>query len=192
VKSAIPLLIASLGCVCACSSSDKSTPPPSTASTATVTIASPAPGSSFEITAVNTDIEIQIDETNFTLVKLGTEGTDMSQGQVRVYVDGMSCDDPGDGPMPVMVPYNRILPNDDGESTVGMDYCASGVPALDDKDHTMVAQLYHGETPLMNAAGATITDQIVFHTTWSDAAAGAAGSGIAEETDAGAGGAGTK
>ena len=54
-----------------------------------------------------------------------------------------------------------------------MDYCASGVPALDNKTHTLTAQLWHGDVKL-NAS-----DELHFHTTFS--------SGIDAGSDAGAG-----
>jgi hypothetical protein len=162
--------------MCACSS-DKTSSPGSSDSSATVHISSPVAASSFEITPDMTDIDVVVTETDFTLVPLGMEGSDMSQGQVRLYVDGMSCDDPGgdDPGEPAMpVDYNRILPNATGENTIGMDYCAGGVPAVDDKDHVLEAQLWHGTTPLLDSTGATIKDDVSFHTTFS-ATAGAAG-----------------
>ena len=174
MKYCLPIVL--LACAaCACSS-DKTDSPTATPSNATVKIVTPAVGDSFEVTPDVTDMDVVITETNFTLVALGMEGNDMTKGQVRLYVDDMSCDDPGDGAMPVPLEYNRILPNQDGENNVGLDYCAGGVPAVDDKDHTLKAQLWHGTTPLTGATGADITDQVTFHTTFSaTGAAGAAG-----------------
>jgi hypothetical protein len=173
VKAAL-LLCLSFSLVCACGS-DKtdSNPAPITPSNATVTIVSPTTDQSFALTPDVVDIDVDIKETNFTRVMLGMEGSDMSKGQVRLYVDGAACNDPGDGAMPVPLAYNAILPNADGESVIGMDYCPGGTIPLDDKDHMLKAQLWHGETALKNAAGEEISDSRTFHTTYSDT--GAAG-----------------
>jgi hypothetical protein len=139
-----------------------------TPTSATVKIAKPDAGSSFEITPDSTDIDVDVAVTGFTLVALGSEGTDMTKGQVRLYVDGHDCDDPGEGTDPPLK-YNRILPNAGNESTIGMDYCVGGVAALTDKTHTLEARLYHGETEL------SAFDTLTFKTTFSykDAAADA-------------------
>ncbi len=178
MKYSLPILLLTCA-VCACSSG-KTSSTGSSGSSATVHIASPVAAASFEITPDATDIDVMVSETDFTLVPLGMEGSDMSQGQVRLYVDGMSCDDPGGddpGEPTTPVDYNRILPNAAGENTIGMDYCPGGVLAVDDKDHTLEAQLWHGTTPLLDSTGATIKDDVSFHTTYSatDGAAGAAG-----------------
>jgi hypothetical protein len=141
------------------------------ASRATIKLTSPHEGDSFVITPNDVDVPIDFTVEGFTLVPLGQEGTDPSKGQARFYVDEMDCNDPGEGGEPA-VPYNRIYPNEADEKTIGMDYCAGGVRALDDKTHTLTAQLWHGEIKL------NVADEIHFHTTFS--------SGIDAGTDAGA------
>jgi len=138
-------------------SNDPDAPSPS------VKITTPHEGDSFVITADSVDVDVDFDVQHFELVPLGQEGTDMGKGQVRLYVDGDNCNDPGDpGQMPL--PYNKIWPNDAMEKHVGMDYCAGGVPAIDNKTHTLKAQLWHGTTALTQS---TATNQITFKTTFS-------------------------
>ncbi|HEY2410294.1 MAG TPA: hypothetical protein VGI10_30020 [Polyangiaceae bacterium] len=173
MKAALSLcLLTSLVCACG---SDKTAAPatPAGPSNATVTIAAPTMGQSFALTADSVDIDVNIQETNFTRVMLGMEGADMSMGQVRLYVDDAACNDPGEGAMPTPLTYNAILPNADGASSIGMDYCQGGTTTLMDMDHTLKAQLWHGDTALMNAAGTEISATVTFHTTFSDTDAGA-------------------
>jgi hypothetical protein len=47
-----------------------------------------------------------------------------------------------------------------------MDYCVGGVSGLQNKTHTLLARLYHGETAL------TATDKLTFKTTFSYGDAG--------------------
>jgi hypothetical protein len=133
-----------------------------------VKITAPEAGASFVITADLTDIDVAVSVTGFTLVPLGTEASDPNAGQVRLFVDGTDCNDPGTDAGPL--PYNRILPNGDNESTIGMDYCVGGIDAVNDKSHTLQAQLWHGGTRITTP---TATDTISFHTYFSDGGADA-------------------
>ena len=132
----------------------------------TVSIVTPASGSTHELNADEVDIELKVEVTGFTLVPLGEEGDDPRKGQVRIFVNEHDCDDPGDETEPA-VEYNRILPNEENESTIGMDYCVGGVDALIDKTHALKAQLFHGETPL------SVTATTAFKTTFDFRDAGA-------------------
>jgi hypothetical protein len=153
---AVLLAIASSACSTSTSQNEVSSAgPPSLA------VAKPLEGQSFEITPTDVDVDVSVVVTNFTLVPLGQEGTDMDKGQVRIFVDGDDCDDPGDpGEGDPQVPYNRILPNAHGESTVGLDYCVGGVSAIDGRSHVLRAELWHGDQPL------SISQQLTFRTTF--------------------------
>src|SRR5262249_52509856 len=124
-----------------------------------VKITQPGEGFTFAATLDELDMPIAVQVENFVLAPLGEEGSDPAKGQVRLYVDDDQCNDPGeDGEPPV--PYNRILPNDENNQTVGVDYCMGGVALLNGRSHTLKAQLWHGQTAL------PITDQITFNTTF--------------------------
>jgi hypothetical protein len=133
----------------------------------TVRIDSPTEGQSFELTEVDTDVALSVTVGSFTLVPLGQEGDDRAKGQVRVFVDDHDCDDPGDPDQhEEPAPYNRILPNDKGESTIGLDYCSGGVLAIDGKSHRLRAELWHGGQPI------GVTHAITFRTTFRRSDAG--------------------
>jgi hypothetical protein len=127
---------------------------------ATVKIVQPRNDDSFVITPYEVDVPLAVDVKGLMLVPLGQEGADFSKGQVRIFVDGADCNDPGDGTEEPPSPYNRILPNDENESTIGMDYCLGGILGIDNRTHTLKAELWHGETPL------GIADEIRFKTTF--------------------------
>jgi hypothetical protein len=164
--------------VIACSSEDSGTPSApteggagTTGTAPSVKITKPHEGESFALTPDIVDVDVDFDVQHFELVLLGQEGTDMGKGQVRLFVDGDSCNDPGEPPAEPPSPYNKIWPNDAMEKHVGMDYCAGLAMALDNKTHTLKAQLWHGETVL------PASDQITFKTTFS------ADGGTAEPAD---------
>ena len=170
--------------VIACSSDDAPGAPTEggSSSAPSVKITKPHEGDSFALTPDIVDVDVDFDVKNFELVLLGQEGTDLGKGQVRLFVDGDSCNDPGEPPAEPPSPYNKIWPNDAMEKHVGMDYCVGLAMALDNKTHTLKAQLWHGAMVL------TASDQITFKTTFS-AEGGAPATDAAEPADGAAPGA---
>jgi hypothetical protein len=128
-----------------------------------VKLTKPHDGDSFALTADSMDIDVDFDVQNFELVQLGQEGTDMRKGQVRLYVDGDLCNDPGEMGQPALS-YNKIWPNDQGQKHVGMDYCFGAPSGLDNTSHVLKAQLWHGEMALTQSSA---IHQIRFKTTYS-------------------------
>jgi hypothetical protein len=165
------LFVFPLGAFVAWACSSDPEPPPS-GPAPTVKITAPRSGDSFHITPDEVDVPVTVVVTNFTLVALGQEGSDPSKGQIRLFVDGKDCNDPGEPPGPEhpegepAVPYNRILPNEKNDSTIGMDYCLGGIFLLDNKTHTVSAELWRGETKL------DVSDQITIRTTFDAGDAG--------------------
>jgi hypothetical protein len=125
----------------------------------TLTIAKPADGSTLDLTPTDVDVDLSTLVTNFTLVPEGQEGDDAHKGQIRVWVDGMACNDPGDGDAGRdAAPYNRIFPNARGVWTINMSFCQGGASALAGTWHTLRADLWHGEMAL------GISQQLTFKT----------------------------
>jgi hypothetical protein len=176
---ALPIAWGALAC------SSKSSSPGAEGSAPSITITQPHDGASFALTADSMDIDVDFDVRNFDLVPLGQEGTDTSKGQVRLYVDGDLCNDPGEMGEPA-VPYNKIWPNEQNEKHVGMDYCFGAPAGLDNTSHVLKAQLWHGETALTQPSA---THQVGFKTTYSAEGGSTVNTdGAQESQESGAGG----
>jgi hypothetical protein len=121
----------------------------------TIKITSPADQAAIIITD-DPDVQIAFTVTNFTLMDPGSCGATKNCGHVQILVDGPACNDNSED-------SGTKAFNAEGSTSpigAGLDYCPGGVNGIPGP-HAIVAELHNDdESPVKNAAGATISDII--------------------------------